>query len=313
MDFPITDLMDEDACYQFLVQILHPDGLACPRCQTRDGLQVHKRLRAPILDYRCAACGRVFNAFTNTAFHKTSYRPSELVLFLRGIAQGVPTAQLARELRRNRSHLRERRHQLQEQARQAADPLPWDDPVVEADEMYQNAGEKGVPHPDPLDPPRRRANPQPGHGTWASDRPPVAAVVGRQSGQVRLRVVEHADQKTLQEFVRRMTWPGTLVNSDEWSGYARLPELGRGHATVCHSQGEWARDDDGDGIREVHDNTLEGLWTGLRNFLRQFRGVSKHYLRQYVAIFQWAHNLKGVTVEFLRSLLWGRRLTVGQT
>ena len=72
-------------------------------------------------------------------------------------------------------------------------------------------------------------------------------------------------------------------------------------------------DDDGDGIREVHDNTLEGLWTGLRNFLRQFRGVSKHYLRQYVAIFQRAHNLKRVTVEFLRSLLWGRRLTVGQT
>ena len=72
-------------------------------------------------------------------------------------------------------------------------------------------------------------------------------------------------------------------------------------------------DDDGDGIREVHDNTLEGLWTGLRNFLRQFRGVSKHYLKQYVAIFQWAYNLKRVTVEFLRSLLWGRRLTVGQT
>ena len=73
------------------------------------------------------------------------------------------------------------------------------------------------------------------------------------------------------------------------------------------------RDDDGDGIREVHDNTLEGLWTGLRNFLRKFRGVSQHDLRQYVAIFQWAHHLKRVTVEFLRSLLWGRRLTVGQT
>jgi transposase-like protein len=98
MDFPITELRDEDACSQFLVQILHPDGLACPRCQTRDGLQVHKRLRAPIRDHRCAACGRVFNAFTHTAVHKTSDRPSELVLFLRGIAQGVPTAQLAREL-----------------------------------------------------------------------------------------------------------------------------------------------------------------------------------------------------------------------
>jgi transposase len=35
--------------------------------------------------------------------------------------------------------------------------------------------------------------------------------------------------------------------------------MGRPHATVCHAEGEWARDDDGDGIREVHDNTMEGL------------------------------------------------------
>ena len=32
MDFPITDLMDEDACYAKLVEWLHPDGFACPRC-----------------------------------------------------------------------------------------------------------------------------------------------------------------------------------------------------------------------------------------------------------------------------------------
>jgi transposase-like protein len=313
MDYPITDLMDQDACYQQLVQILHPDGLACPRCQARDGLKVHKRLRAPVLDYRCAACGRVFNAFTETVFHKTHFRPGELILLLRGIAQGTPTAQLARELARNRSHLLERRHRLQEQARRAADPLPLDDPVVEADECYQNAGEKGIPHTEALDPPRRRANPRPGHGTFANDRPPVAAVVGRDGGPVRLRVVEHADRETLQEFVRRMTWPGTLVNTDEWGAYARLPEVGRGHVTVCHTVGEWARDDDGDGIREVHDNTLEGLWTGLRNFLRPFRGVSKHFLAQYVAIFQWAYNLKVATVDFLRGLLGVRGSTVLQT
>jgi len=56
----------------------------------------------------------------------------------------------------------------------------------------------------------------------------------------------------------------------------------RNHVTVCHTPGKrvWARDDDGDGIREVHVNTIEGLWTGLRNFLRPFRGVNKIYLQQ---------------------------------
>jgi hypothetical protein len=32
MDFPLTELMDQDACYARLVKALHPDGLACPRC-----------------------------------------------------------------------------------------------------------------------------------------------------------------------------------------------------------------------------------------------------------------------------------------
>ncbi len=49
--------------------------------------------------------------------------------------------------------------------------------------------------------------------------------------------------------------------------------------------------------------TLEGIWTGLRNYLRTFRGVSKHFLAQYVAIFQWSYNIKAVTDEFLRTLL----------
>ena len=54
---------------------------------------------------------------------------------------------------------------------------------VEADEMYQNAGEKGIPHLDPDDPPRRRANKRVGHGTMENDRPPVVGIVGRQIGR----------------------------------------------------------------------------------------------------------------------------------
>ena len=91
--------------------------------------------------------------------------------------------------------------------------------------------------------------------------------------------------------------------TDERSAYNHLSETGRSHATVRHSQKEWARDDDGDGIREVHCNTNEGVWTGLRNFLRPFRGIHKKYLNLYTAIFQWAHNIKRVTSDLLRGLM----------
>jgi transposase len=134
-------------------------------------------------------------------------------------------------------------------------------------------------------------------------------VVGRDSGQVRLTVTEHSDGETLEQVVRRATWPMVTVHTDEWPGYNHLPAMGRRHATVCHTAGEWARDDDGDGIREVHDNTLEGLWTGLRNFLRPFRGVNKKYLHQYVALFEWGYNVKRATVEFLHALLGIRHPT----
>jgi transposase len=179
------------------------------------------------------------------------------------------------------------------------------DTVTETDELYQNAGEKGYKHTDPADPPRRRANKARGHGTWESDRPPIAGVVGRSSGQIRLQVCHHSDRATLQPFVEAHTRDDATVNTDEWSAYSRLSETGRCHQTVCHAPGhrEWARDDDGDGIREVHTNTIEGIWTGLRNFLRPFRGVSKWFLDQYSAVFEWTHNLKRVTADFLRAMM----------
>ena len=84
---------------------------------------------------------------------------------------------------------------------------------------------------------------------------------------------------------------------------AEPEETGRSRRSVNHSKGEWARDEDGDGLREVRSNTIEGIWTGLRNFLRRFRGVHKEYLAQCVDIFEWEHNLKSVTDEFLGMLM----------
>ena len=128
-------------------------------------------------------------------------------------------------------------------------------------------------------------------------------MVGRTSGRVKLAVVANSDRPTLERVVRRATEPTTRVNTDEWQGYNGLPAMHRPRSAVCHAAGEWARDDDGDGVREVHCNTLEGLWTGLRTFLRPFRGVHKKYLSQYVAMFEWAYNVKRVTSQFIRALL----------
>src|SRR5512135_1058338 len=72
--------------------------------------------------------------------------------------------------------------------------MPWSRPTRHT----STRGKKGIPHDDPADPPRRRANRRRGHGTFATDRPPVAGVVGRESGEVRLEVIESASGAELE-------------------------------------------------------------------------------------------------------------------
>jgi len=165
---------------------------------------------------------------------------------------------------------------------------------------FRMRGKKGKKHGNPDDPPRRRANKHKGHGTYDNDRLPIVGTVGRESGQVRLRVVKHTNGKTLKQHLARFTPPHAVVNTDEWKGYNRIE---RQHVTVQHGEHEWARDDDGDGLREVHVNTAEGMWTGTRNFLRPFRGVHKDFLSGYVAMCEHSINLKRITPQFIAALV----------
>jgi transposase len=134
----------------------------------------------------------------------------------------------------------------------------------------------------------------------------VAGVVGRTSGRAYLGVISRAGRANLGRGVEDTTAPGRTVYTDEWRAYARLEELGRRQAAVCPTPGKraWARGDDGDGVREAHDNTLEGRWAGPRNFLRMFRGISKHDLGQGVAIFQWVSNCPDVCWDFVQAVLF---------
>jgi transposase len=302
--FPITDLLQEQECYEFLLHSLHPNGLCCKNGHPLPANQApHDRRRVPRVEYRCRECHNVFNGFTNSVWAGSHYPCVSIVLVMRGFVQGVPTRQLADELGLDYGTLLERRHRVQQlgQAHQPTYLLP--DAVTEADEMFQNAGEKGEKHADPADPPRCRANNRPGAGTMANDRPPILGVVGRTTGQIRLTVCDNTQQTTIQPQVEHDTSSTTTLNTDESSAYNHMAATGRGHLTVCHSRHEFARDDDGDGFCEVHCNTQEGIWTGLRNFLRPFRGVHKKYLAAYVAMFEWAHNLKWITAGFLRTLM----------
>lgn len=111
-------------------------------------------------------------------------------------------------------------------------------------------------------------------------------------GQLVIRLLSNVKQKTIKPIIEQIVKPGTLIYTDEYNIYSRLTEWGFEHKTVCHSKGEYARDEDGDGFCEVHVNTQEGIWSVLRSWLRPHRGISQQKLPIYLNFFEFVFNAK---------------------
>lgn len=105
-------------------------------------------------------------------------------------------------------------------------------------------------------------------------------------------MLQNVQQKTIKPIFETFVKPNSLIYTDEYNIYSRLIEWGYEHKTVCHSKGEYARDEDGDGFHEVHVNTQEGIWSLLRSWLRPHRGISQEYLPVYLGFFEFLFNIR---------------------
>ena len=125
----------------------------------------------------------------------------------------------------------------------------------------------------------------------------------QRGGQVMLRMLANVQQATIKPVIEATVAKGSLIYTDEYSVYARLPAWGYPHKAVCHGQGEYARDEDGDGFCEVHVNTMEGLWSLLRSWLRPHRGISQEKLPDYLGFFQFVYNARHRGKALLSALI----------
>src|SRR5918999_3471837 len=140
LDFPIGELLDDSICLLWLERHLHRAGFTCPHCGSPSRRIFRAQGHFPA--YRCRACEGYYTLLTGTAFAKTRQRPATLVLLLRGVAKGEPTARLARELGLSRKQLHTLRQRIQTRVNATAPTHIMRGTAFEADELYQNAGEK---------------------------------------------------------------------------------------------------------------------------------------------------------------------------
>lgn len=171
--------------------------------------------------------------------------------------------------------------------------------------MYITAGHKGQPEVVASlgrKGRRRKLRGRRGRGTLAGEKPPVLGMIQR-NGEVVIQMLPNVQQVTIQPVITETIAPGTMIYTDEYDIYTRLPEWGYQHKSVNHGAGEYARDEDGDGFHEVHVNTLEGFWSLLRSWLRPHRGISQERLPFYLSFFEFIHNIRRRGKALLHSLL----------
>ena len=140
IEFPIQELMSEEACMDYLQEALHPQGLVCPGCQS--SRRRIARQNAHYEAYRCRDCDKYYTLYTQTVLAKTRQPATKLVLLLRGVAKGESSEKLAAELSVNYGWLLELRHRIQGNILSCLPDEPMEGQSFEIDELYQNSGEK---------------------------------------------------------------------------------------------------------------------------------------------------------------------------
>lgn len=144
MEFPITELLNEEDSTKWILEHFHPKGLKCPKCKRGpEQSRTFRRTQLSALDVqRCKHCGTIYNLYTGTVFQGSQWTPQQVILLMRGICKGETTRELAAELELNYKTVLTMRHRVQANAELEQPNTALPDSHSETDEMFQNAGEK---------------------------------------------------------------------------------------------------------------------------------------------------------------------------
>lgn len=194
----------EAACSQYLVQLRWPDGFTCPHCNSTDYWQTKRDL------YHCSQCGKQTSVTSGTIFHRTR-KPLSLwfraMWHITGQKYGANALGMQRILNLGSYHTAwEWLHKIRRaMVRPGRDRLSG---TIEVDETYVGGKKPGK------------------RGRGAEGKELVGIAVedkgSKGIGRIRLWHLEDASSASLLPFVQGVAKPGSVIHTDDWSGYTDL-------------------------------------------------------------------------------------------
>jgi len=258
----IAEFGSNEKCRARLTELRWPNGVTCPRCQSKSVSIIAEREQ-----YDCNACRYQFSVTCGTIFHDTHLSLSKwfLAIYLMTESKkGMSALQMKRTLCIAYETAWYLCHRIRAAMREINSELLRG--IVEVDETYVGGKTRHM-----------------GHGYKGNKAIAIGAI--QRGGKIRLQVITHATKAVLHKFIHDNTAPDTeAIYTDELPAYWGINDADTRHESVCHSAEEWVRGD-------VHTNGIENVWSLLkRSIIGSYHRVSIKHLDAYLDELEHRYN-----------------------
>jgi transposase-like protein len=252
----------EDSCRARHEELRWPDGVVCPRCQSKSVASIEDRHQ-----YQCRSCRYQFSVTAGTIFHDSHlplWKWFLAVYLIIESKKGVSANQLKRTLDVSYKTAWFLCHRIRAALNEVDAQLLKG--IVEADETFVGGKVEGE-----------------GRGYKGNKTVVVGAL--QRDGNICLQVVRGRDRETLHGFIREnVSGDVEAIYTDEWEAYSGVADEDTEHETVNHSEKEYARG-------KVHVNSMENVWSLLkRSIIGSYHQVSTKHLDAYLDELEFRFN-----------------------
>lgn len=267
-------------CRAYLTELRWPDGVSCPKCQSKKISRIVERKQ-----FDCDSCRYQFSVLSGTMFHDTHLALTKwffATYLLCESKKGMSANQLKRMLRVSYETAWYLCHRIRA-AMAAVPPVPKLGGTVEVDETFIGGRQRGS---------FRKAG-------FGDSNKEVVIGIRQRGGDLRFFHAEDAKSGTLARYIREnISEDVDVIMTDDYRPYRKAVGKAR-HETVNHSAKEYVRVG-----TDIHTNTIESAFSLLkRGIVGTWHRMSAKHLQAYLDEMCWRFDNRKNPYLFRDTLL----------